>query len=122
MNGEQFSLWFNKLGKAWEEKDPQAIPPLFAEKFEYYETPFDKPCTTKEGLLKLWQEVPDSQKDIRFSFKILSVLGNTGITHWQASFTRIKQNKKANLDGIFLVRLNQEGLCTLFKMWWVTKE
>ena len=122
MNRKWFSLWFSNLGRVWEEKNLQAIPSLFADKFEYYETPFEKPYTTKEGLLKLWENVPQSQKDIKFAFDIISATENIGIAHWCASFTRIKQSKRSVLDGIFLVKLNNKGLCTLFKQWWVTKE
>jgi hypothetical protein len=122
MNKKLFESWFAKLGKAWEEKDPQTLPSLFAREFEYYETPFGKPYTTKEGLIKLWEEVPTSQKDIKFDFDILSISKNTAVARWHASFTRIKQNKKAVLDGIFLVKLNDKGLATLFRQWWVAKE
>lgn len=122
MNRNLFDSWFSKLGKAWEEKDPCVIPTLFAKEFEYFENPFEKPYTTKEGLLKLWKEVPTSQKDIKFDFDIITITNNIAITHWHASFTRIKQNKQAVLDGIFLVKLNNKGLATLFKQWWVAKE
>lgn len=119
---KRFFSWFQKLGNAWVQKNPEAVLMLLAEKFLYYETPFTKPFTTKKEIHLLWQEVPKSQKDIRFSHEILSVIKNTAIAHWKASFTRIKNNKKANLDGIFLITLNQEGLCTLFKMWYNSKE
>lgn len=122
MQENLFKDWFSKLGKAWEGKDSQAIPPLFADKFEYYETPFEKPYTTKEGLLKLWEEVPVSQKDIKFDFDIIAISNNIATAHWHTSFTRTKQDKKAILDGIFLIRLNNKGLCTLFKQWWIAKE
>lgn len=122
MNRGLFRSWLLKLGKAWEEKDPRAIPPLFADRFEYYETPFEKPYTTKERLLKLWEEVPTSQKDTKFDFDIIAIANNTAIAHWHATFTRIKQNIKTNLDGVFLVKLNDKRLCTLFKQWWMTKE
>ncbi|MCJ7739850.1 nuclear transport factor 2 family protein [Candidatus Microgenomates bacterium] len=122
MNKKLFQLWFSKLGKAWEGKDPQAVPLLFADKFKYYETPFEKPHTTKKELLKLWEEVPASQKDIEFDYDVITITNNIAIAHWHAGFTRIRQNKKAVLDGIFLVELNNKGLATLFKQWWVTKE
>jgi len=54
---QKFVSWFSRLGKAWEEKNPQAIPPLFADRFQYFETPFEKPYTTKRQLLQLWEEV-----------------------------------------------------------------
>src|SRR3989338_9712626 len=101
-----FISWFQELGNAWVQKNPDAVLSLLADKFLYYETPFTKPFTTKKEILLLWQEVPNSQKNISFSFDLLSINNNTGIAHWKASFTRLKSNKKAHLDGIFLVRLN----------------
>ena len=114
--------WVNKMGQAWIDKNPQAIPPLFAETFKYFETPFEKPLTSKIELIVLWQDVPLSQKDITFSFEIISEINNQYIVHFQASFIRLKTGSKALLDGIFLIELNNNGLCTLFKWWWNTKE
>ena len=114
--------WVNKMGQAWVEKDPHAIPPLFTDDFKYYETPFSEPLTKKSQLFELWQEVPDSQKDVTFNFEIISEMGYRYIAHWQCAFTRTPSGKKAFLDGIFLINLNEQGLCTFFKWWWVTKE
>ncbi|OGG19126.1 hypothetical protein A3D78_04595 [Candidatus Gottesmanbacteria bacterium RIFCSPHIGHO2_02_FULL_39_14] len=115
-------LWINKMGQAWIDKNPKSIPPLFAEKFQYYETPFEKPLTSKKELINLWQDVPESQKDVLFDFEIISEKNNQYIAHWYASFIRKSTGKKTYLDGIFLVALNQKGLCTLFKQWWVNNE
>src|SRR3989344_6287854 len=98
--------WINKLGRAWIDKNPQAIPPLFAKQFRYFETPFAKPITSKKELIVLWQDVPDSQKHITFEFGILSEIKNNVLAHFHVSFIRTKNNSKAVLDGIFFVKLN----------------
>ena len=64
MNKSAGWIWVNKMGQAWIDKNPQAILPLFAEKFTYYESPFEKPLITKKELIALWQDVPNFQKDI----------------------------------------------------------
>lgn len=122
MTKKQFDNWLKKLGRAWVEKNPQIIADICAKNVVYHETPFTKPYKSPEAVKKLWQEVPETQKDIKFDYLILVVTKKFGIAQWQAKFTRIKQNKKAVLDGIFLVKLNNQGLCTLFKMWWVAKD
>jgi hypothetical protein len=122
LKDRRYFEWFDKLGKAWEQKNPQAVLELFDDNFQYFETPFMIPYTKKEEILKLWQDVPLSQKDITCSIDLLSYDINTATAHWNASFTRIKTNKKAQLDGIFLIKLNEKNLCTLFKQWWVSKE
>ena len=110
------------MGRAWTEKNPQAIPPLFAEKFRYFETPFEKPIISKSALIKLWQDVPVSQKNIAFNLEILSEKDNLTLAHFRASFTRTKNGSRATLDGIFSVKLNKDNLCTEFKWWWNTHE
>ena len=114
--------WVNKMGQAWVERNPNTILPLFADRFQYFETPFDKPITDKKVLLALWQEVPASQKDVNFDFEILSEAHNLTIAHFRSVFTRLATGKKTILDGIFLVKLNKYSLCTEFKWCWNTKE
>ena len=122
MSPQRFVEWFNKLKIAWETKNPQDAADLCAEKVLYYETPFGVPLKTKWEVLKEWQTVPSSQKDIVFSFEILNVDKSAGIAHWSVEFTRIPSGKKTFLDGIFKVILNDDNLATEFRQWWVTKE
>lgn len=121
MTKKQFDQWLKQLGRAWVEKNPQIIADICAKNVVYHETPFSKPYTSPAAVKKLWQEVPETQKDIKFDYQILVVTKKFGYAHWSAKFNRIKENRKAILDGIFLVKLNRQGLCTLFKMWWVAK-
>jgi len=113
--------WVKKLGAAWVNKKPNLIPPLFADKFQYFESPFEKPYTSKEDLIKLWSDVPKSQKNISFDFEVIFIKDNIGLIHWCAAFTRIPFNKKAWLDGIFYLEFDKNNLCILFKQWWVSK-
>lgn len=95
MTKKQLYNWVSKLGKVWEKRNPYSIPQLFAENFKYYESPFEKPYTKKSELVKLWQDVPKSQKDIKFEFKIISMNRNMGIAHWKASFMRTKKTHES---------------------------
>ncbi len=121
MTKKQFDHWLKQLGRAWMEKNPQIIADICAKNVVYHETPFTKPYKSPEAVKKLWQEVPQTQKDIKFNYRILVVTKQFGLAQWSAEFTRKKENKKVVLDGIFLVQLNRQGLCTLFKQWWVVK-
>lgn len=117
MTQQKISDWLENLKIAWETKDPQKVKNLCAENVLYYETPFSKPLNRDE-VLKEWQSVPKSQKDIRVTYDILSFENNKGIAHWSAAFTRIPSDEKVYLDGIFLITLNEENLCTEFHQWW----
>lgn len=122
MTNRMFSGWLDKLKTAWETKNPQMAADFCAENVLYYETPFGKPLTTRQEVLNEWKSVPNGQKDITFDYEILIVNENFGIAHWTAKFTRIPSGEKANLDGIFKVTLNGDGLCTEFRQWWNSKE
>ena len=118
MTRQQFEDWLERLKIAWETKNPEVAANLCAGKVLYYETPFGKPLMKRKEVLKEWENVPRSQKNITFSYEILSLEDNFGIAHWSAKFTRLPSYKKAHLDGIFKVSLNEKGLCTEFNQWW----
>jgi len=121
MTKKQLDNWLNKLGKAWEERDPQKAASLFTRDVVYYESPFEKPCSSWKEVLNLWLEVPKNQKNIKFGYEVIMVLRNLGLAHWTASYSKIADNTEKHLDGVFLVSLNTKGLCTFFKQWEMTK-
>lgn len=113
-----FRHWFDELGRAWMTRNPNVIVAACAENVLYYEDPFQKPLRGKESVRRLWVEVPKTQKDIHFSYNIIATAHETGIAHWSARFTRVPNGTKAALDGIFVVTLNEKGLCKEFHQWW----
>lgn len=121
MNEDNFNNWLNKLKIAWEAKNPQKVADLCAEKLLYYETPFLPPFRTREDVMKEWEKVPGTQKDIKFNYEILSVDKKWGIAHFIAKFTRVPSGEKAEIDGIFKIALDEENLCKEFCQWFNTK-
>ncbi len=118
MTVKQFQKWLSGLKIAWEEKNPSLLKNILAKNVKYYEVPGEKPYTSIDSVIKLWQEVPATQNDIKFDYKIIDVNKNIGIAHWTASFVRINKNKRTHLNGIFVIKLIKEGLCTEFRQWW----
>jgi hypothetical protein len=121
MDTKQFTQWLDTLKEAWEERNPSLIATILDKNIEYYEIPGQKPYMSVQKVVELWQDVPQSQKNIHFDYTIISVNENVGIAHWIADFERIKTGAQAHLDGIFLVWLNEKGLCTRFQQWWYEK-
>ena len=72
--------------------------------------------------MRLWGVVPTNQKDIALDFKVLATSGNTGVANWRMTRTLVPSGKRQRVDGIFLVTLENNGLCSLFKQWRVTEE
>jgi hypothetical protein len=115
-----FEDWLDGLGKAWVNKDPVAASNLCSKNVIYYEDPFLPPLTNRDQVKNMWSEVPNSQKNIKYSYEIISIIQNMCITEWSASFTRIPSNTPAKLKGIYLVKLDSDGLCEEFHQWWNT--
>ena len=121
MNLNSFKNWLDTLGQAWITRNPKAAANICAENVLYFETPFDKPLTSKKEVGDIWQEVPSSQKDIEFNYEIISVNKEVGIAKWRASFARLPSEVRDTLDGIYIVKLDDNGLCKEFHQWWVVK-
>src|SRR3989338_8005821 len=117
MDMSDFENWFTKHGKAWSERNPKAAASLFSKDCKYYESVFEEPCKSWDGILKLWSIVPENQKDITFVFKILAISDTYCIANWQVTRTLLPSNEKQLIDGIYQVSLNNKGLCTYFKQW-----
>lgn len=121
MTHDQFKTWLELLGKAWREKNPTAAMNLCAENVIYYEEPFKEPFHGKQEVYDIWEEVPNFQKDIEFDYEILAVTEAIGVAKWHATFTRLPSMEKAELEGIYSVKLNEDSLCTEFHQWWNSK-
>lgn len=120
MSKKLFKDWLDKLKTAWETKSPELAAEICAEKLIWQETPFEKPLTTRKKVLDEWQSVL-KHKNVSVSYDILCTNSNTAFAHWSASFTRIPSNKKTELDGIFMFKLNKKGLCVEFRQWYNSK-
>lgn len=122
MDRRSFEDWLEAYGNAWQNRDPDAVVRLFTEDAPYYETPFGVPAKGCKGIREYWANATGPQRDVRFSSEVLAVTEDSGIAHWSVSFTRLSSDTTVELDGIFLVELNDDGLCTEFREWWHSKK
>jgi hypothetical protein len=93
-----------------------------SEDCEYYETVFDKPCEDFNSIRKLWEVVPTNQKDIEYNYKIISENDEFCIINFFVKRTLIPSGTIVEMDGIFQVSLDENGLCNFFKQWRSVKE
>jgi len=117
MEKEIFDDWLKKLGKAWSDRNPEKTANLFSKDVEYYESVFNPPCKNWEEVLNLWRVVPKNQKDIKFDFEIITIKEDLAVANWKMTRTLLPANKKQEIDGIFIIKLNDKGLCNYFKQW-----
>lgn len=118
----KLEAWMSALGRAWEAGDADAAAALFSTDISYQEDSFAPPMQGREAVRAYWAEVPLTQRDIHFGFETLAVIGDGGIFHWWAGFTRIATSATVKLDGAQIVRFNDEGLCCYLREWWMRDE
>jgi hypothetical protein len=109
--------WLSKLGEAWADLDPQKAANLFSKDVEYYESALKSPCENWEQVFDLWKVIPINQKDVIFDFDIIIVSENLCIANWRVERILLPENTRQKIDGIFVFKLNDDGLCNYFKQW-----
>jgi len=117
-HGVAFKSWLDAYGKAWETRNPEAAAALFTENGTYQVTPFLEPMRGRKAIFEYWSEVARTEEDIRFGYVVLVANGELNIARWSASFVRVPPGLQTQLDGIFLISLDEEGRCKSLQEWW----
>lgn len=116
-----YEKWTKDLMDSWSFLEGQKTALLFSKDVKYYETPMGEPCNSWEDVVKLWEVVPNNQKDITYKFHILCCNNNVCVINWQLERIFIPNNEKQIIDGIFQISLDDKGLCNYFKQWRYTR-
>ena len=121
LTASKVDTWLKGYEEAWEKLDPEKAAQLFTENATYRDNPYETPHQGKEGVRKYWATVTADQKDVDFTYEVLSVTNNTGIAYWHSEFTSRSSGAGIILDGIFVLEFNKNGLCESLKEWWHLK-
>jgi ketosteroid isomerase-like protein len=112
---EALTAWLDGYKRAWEELDPEAAAALFTEDATYAWGPYEEPMRGRETIRARWAEVTAAQSDVSFSSETLGTIDAGGVAHWACSFK--VGDLGIDLDGIFIVVLTDDGLCSEFREW-----
>lgn len=118
---ENYEKWVKNFMDSWKELDWKRTLSLLAKDVAYYENPIDRPCSNFEEVTNLWNVVADNQKDIEYQFEIVAFNEETCIVNWQMTRVMTQINQKQEIDGIFQIALDENGLCKFFKQWRFTR-
>jgi uncharacterized protein (TIGR02246 family) len=119
VNEAAFRHWLDRYGAAWEGQDPDAAAAIFAADGTYAWGPFDPPIAGRAAIREAWDHATrGQQQDIRFGYEVLAVTAGRGIARWWAAMTVRATGKPVRMEGIFLVTLDEQGLCEVFREWW----
>jgi nuclear transport factor 2 (NTF2) superfamily protein len=115
---DKVAAWLEGYQEAWETLDADKAAALFTEGATYRDNPYAEPYQGRQGIHEYWTTVTSDQRDVEFSYEVLSVSGNIGIAHWHSEFTQESSGSGVVLDGIFVLEFTPEGLCRSLKEWW----
>lgn len=118
MNEADLQRWLKAYGWAWERRDPDAAADLFTADARYFEKPFEEPAVGHDGIRNYWKWAVANHRDIKFSYKILTIDGNVGFAWWSTKFEIYPEGDDAFLDGIFMLEFEENGLCQELREWW----
>ena len=120
MNESTLKSWLEAYLAAWENQKPAAAAELFTETGTYAWGPFAEPITGREAIRQAWEvAVVQNQTDIKLGYEYLALTSDgRGIFRCWSSVVAVLTGTRVKTEGIFLVTLTQDGLCSEFREWW----
>lgn len=119
---EKYDIWVKEFMDSWKELDYERTLKTLDKNVLYYENPIDEACKSFDEVINLWTVVADNQKDIEYTYEIISYNEDVCIVNWQMKRTMTANNARQEIDGIFQISINDDGKCTYFKQWRFTRE
>lgn len=112
--------WLQAYGEAWERRDPDAAAALFVDDATYAWGPFADPLRGREAIHRaIATATRENQADVSFGFEQLAVTDDgRGIARWWAEMGAVAAQQRMRMEGIFLVTLEDDGRCSVFREWW----
>lgn len=112
--------WLDAYGDAWEHQDATAATALFTDDGVYAWGPFSEPIRGREAIDRAWRiATQQHQTDIRFGSEVLTTTEDgRGVARWWASMNAMPSGQPMRMEGVFLITLDDDGRCRLFREWW----
>ena len=116
---KKYEIWTNSMMSSWKNLEGSKTAELFSKNVEYYETLDAPPCNTWEDVVKLWEIVPENQSNIKYEFNIICADDSCAVINWVMKRNFHMSDKVVNqyIDGIFQIKLDNDGKCCFFKQW-----
>ncbi len=108
--------WLEGYREAWVQRDPDAVAELFTEDARYVEQPYAEAFAGREGIRDYWARVTATQSDVELQYGILVVSGQHAAVEWWVTMTN--GGADVTLAGEFLLRFNEDGLCSELREYW----
>jgi ketosteroid isomerase-like protein len=110
------AAWIEEYGRAWREKDAEAVVRIFTEDAVYRSSPFREPSVGSEGIRAYWTRATAAQEDLDLRFGTPIVQGSTVVVEWWA--TMRDGGDELTLPGTLILRFAADGRCEELREYW----
>ena len=109
------SEWIEDYANAWRGGDDEVLAELFTEDAVYSTAPYEKPHRGLEAIGRMWEaERLGPDEEFEMSSEIVAVEGDTGVARIEV---RYHAPKNVEYRDLWIIRLNEAGLCFHFEEW-----
>jgi SnoaL-like domain len=112
---DQLSDWLERYEGAWRTPGTDALKGLFTPEASYSTGPYEEPHRGLEAIGAMWKaERNGPDEDFTMASEVLAVEGDTGVARVEVRYGRPKEQEYRDL---WIVHLDDEGLCFHFEEW-----
>ncbi|HLM37653.1 MAG TPA: nuclear transport factor 2 family protein [Gaiellaceae bacterium] len=112
--------WIEAYGRAWEERDPEAVVTLFTEDASYRSSPFGEPNLGHEGIRAYWAQAVGTQEGVQVRMGEPLVDGNVVAVEWWTTMN--DSDGEVTLPGCLLLQFAPDGRCFDLREYWNLQE
>lgn len=113
-----FAAWLDGYKEAWETRDAAKAGALFTEDATYQDMPFNDAMNGRAAIEEYWSGVTADQRDVRFTYEVLTCDGDECLARWHAAFSSASSGAAIELDGVFLIAFADGRTAKSLKEWW----
>jgi ketosteroid isomerase-like protein len=108
--------WVEAYGRAWREKDSDAVVGLFTDDAEYRSSPFREPHIGPDGIRAYWNSATSTQESADVRMGTPFVAGDLVAVEWWT--TMVDDGVQITLPGCLLLRFAPDGRCRTLREYW----
>jgi uncharacterized protein (TIGR02246 family) len=108
--------WIEAYGRAWRERDPDAVVAIFTEDAIYRSSPFREPHVGSDGIRAYWERVTSGQESLDLSFGTPLVQENRAAVEWWAIVEQA--GEETTFPGILMLSFAPDGRCEELRECW----
>jgi ketosteroid isomerase-like protein len=112
---EGLAEWIAGYERAWRSPGTDALAGLFTEDATYSTAPYEKPHEGLNAIREMWEaERLGPDEEFEMTSEVVAVDGDTGVARIEVQY---RQPKNKEYRDLWVVRLDDAGLCSHFEEW-----